>query len=87
VTNVLHYIRQANGSPEPTFEEEEISSMFMNAALRTRHAEAGVLRCFKNHNRGRYAFMARPCAVRHCKEWIKVLRAVRAQALDEIAAA
>jgi len=61
--------------------------MFMKAALRARHAEAGVLRCFKNRNRGRYAFMARSCAVRHSKEWIKVLRAVRAQAPDEIAAA
>lgn len=61
--------------------------MFMNAALRAKHAEAGLLRCFKNRNRGRYAFMARPCAVRHCKEWIKVLRAVREQEPDDLAAA
>ena len=61
--------------------------MFMKAALRAQHAEAGVNRCFKNRNRGRYSFMARASAVRCCREWIKVLRAVRMQAPDDLAAA
>jgi len=61
--------------------------MFMKAGLRAQHAEAGVNRCFKYRHRGRYAFMERASTVRSCREWIKVLRLVRKQGPDEVAAA
>jgi hypothetical protein len=61
--------------------------MNMTASLRSAHATAGVQRCFKGRNAGRYAFMCRQDAVRHCKAWIQVLRVVRTQNSDEPAAA
>lgn len=61
--------------------------MNMTASIRNAHATAGVQRCFKGRNAGRYTFMRRQDAVRHCKAWIRVLRVVRAQNPNELAAA
>lgn len=57
--------------------------MWITAGLRAAHAEAGIKRCFKNRNKGRYAFMARHEAVQVCKRWIAILRHVRRQHPDD----
>lgn len=59
----------------------------MKASDRRLHAEAGVRRCFKQRNAGHSLFMPRAYAVWYCKDWIRVLRIVRAQHLDELAKA